>query len=82
MHSLSFGVHYPHTILTPGRRQLKTSIQSTEVDQKLLETEFTIAICCQSGDKKQSTTLFLVIFYPGLSIVKSIFYCRLRGVIR
>ena len=32
-------------ILTQGRRQSKTSILSTNVDQKSLETEFPIAIC-------------------------------------
>ena len=65
---------------TPGRRQLKTSILSTNVDQKSLETEFLIAICRPTGNKWQSKTLFLVIFDQRLSIVKSIFDCRLPGV--
>ena len=38
-------------IFTPGWRQSKTSILSTNVDQKSLETEFSIVICRQSGDK-------------------------------
>ena len=34
-----------------------------------------------SGDKWQSKTQFLVSFYPCLSIVESIFDCRLCSVI-
>ena len=66
----------------PDRRQSKTLILSTNVDQKSLETEFSAAICCQSSDKWQSKTLFLAIFDPGLSIVKSVFDCRLPGVLK
>ena len=55
------------------------SILSTKVFQKSLETEFTIAICHQLGDKWQSKTLFLVIFYLRLSSFKSVFYCREGG---
>ena len=32
-------------ICTPGRRQSKTLILSTDIDKKSLETEFSIAIC-------------------------------------
>ena len=39
------------------------------MDQKSLETVFLIAICRQSGDKWQSKTLFLKIFYLHSSIV-------------
>ena len=53
---------------------------STNVDKKSLETEFMIAICCQTGNKWQSNTLFLAIFDSRSSIVKSIFYCRLSCV--
>ena len=53
------------------------SILSTNVDQKSLETEFSIAICRPNGDKWQSKTLFIVIFDPRSSIVKSVFDCRL-----
>ena len=45
----------PHRI--GGSR--KRSLQSTNNDQKSLETVFSIAICRQSGDKWQSKTLFL-----------------------
>ena len=45
---------------------------STNVDKKLLETEFSIAICRPTGNKWQLKTLLLVIFDPSLSIVKSI----------
>ena len=65
---------------TPGRVQSKTLILSTNVDKKLLETEFLIAICRPTGDKWQSKTMFLAISDPRLSIVKSAFDCRLfRG---
>ena len=53
--------------ITPDRRQSKTL--STITDQKSLETEFSIVICRQSGDKWQSKTLFLTIFYLRSSIV-------------
>ena len=36
---------------TAGRRQSKTPILSTNVDQKSLETEFSIVICRLTGDK-------------------------------
>ena len=54
---------------------MKTLILSTNVDKKKLETEFLIAICRPIGDKWQSKTLFL-------AIVKSVFYCRLSGVLK
>ena len=50
-------------------------------DQKLLETEFFIAICRPTGNQWQSKTLFLSIFDLRSSIVESIFDCRLSGVI-
>ena len=59
----------------------KTLILLTNVDQLFLETELLIAICHQTGDKWQSKTLFLSIFDLCSWIVKSIFYCRLSGVI-
>ena len=55
-------------------------ILSRNVDKNLLETKFLIAICRHTGDKWQSKTLFLSIFDPRLSIVDSIFDCRLPGV--
>ena len=39
------------TVDTPGRRVSKTLIPSTNVGQKSLETEFSIAICRPTGDK-------------------------------
>ena len=66
----------------PDRRQSKPLILSTDVDQRLLETEFAIAVCRPTGDKKQSKTLFLAICDPRSSIVKSIFDWRLSGVIK
>ena len=53
----------------------------TNVDKKLLEIEFWVAICCQSGDKWQSKTLILAIFDPRSLIVKSVLDCRLSSVV-
>ena len=47
------------------------------VDQKSLETEFSIPICRHTGDKWQSKTLFPSIFDPCSSNVDSIFDCCL-----
>ena len=69
------------SIYTPGRRQSKTPILSRNVDQKSLETEFSIAICRHTGDKRQLKTLFLSIFYPHSSVVDSVFDFHLPGVI-
>ena len=51
------------------------------VDQKLIETVFSAAICRPTSDKWQSKTLFLSIFDPRSSIVDNVFDCRLTGVI-
>ena len=56
-------------------------ILSTNIDKKILETEFSIAICHLTCDKWQSKILFPVILDPRSSIVKSIFNCRLSGVL-
>ena len=64
---------------TPGRWQSKTLILSAYVDQtESLETEFLIVICRQIAIK----TLFLAIFDPRSLIVKSVFDCRLPGVVK
>ena len=68
-------------LLTPDRRQSKTLILLTSVDQKSLKTKFSIAICRQIGDNWQSKTLFLSIFYPRSSIIKRVLDCRLSGVL-
>ena len=56
-------------------------ILSMNVNQKSLETEFLIAICRPTGDKWQLKTLILAVFDLHYSIVKSVFDCRLPGVI-
>ena len=71
---------YSHIGLTPGWRQSKTLILSAIVDQKSIETEFSIVICRQLGDKWQSKTLFLTIFDPRSLIVKNVFDCHLPVV--
>ena len=58
--------------ITPDRRQSKMLILSMNLDRKSLDTEILIAICRPTGDKWQSKTLFLVIFDPHSSIVKSL----------
>ena len=73
--------YYSFFLFTLDRRQSNKLILLTSIDQKSLETEFLIAICRQFGDKCQSKTLFLAIFYLHLSIVKSVFDCRLSGVL-
>ena len=50
-------------------------ILSINVDQKSLETEFSIAICRPTGEKWQSKILFLSIFNQRASIVKNVFDC-------
>ena len=66
---------------TPGRGQSKKPILSMNVDQKSIETVFSIAICRPTGDKCQSKTLFISIFYPHLSIVDNVFDCLLPRVV-
>ena len=55
-------------------------ILTMNIDQKLLETEFSLAICRPTGDKWPSKTLFLAIFDLCSSIVKSVFDCHLSGM--
>ena len=55
-------------------------ILSTNKDQKLLETEFLIAICHLTGNKLQSKAVSSD-FDQRLLIIKSIFNCCLSGVI-
>ena len=71
--------HLVQIMITSDRRQSKTLILSTNEDQNLLETEFLIAICRQTGDKWQSKTLFLSIFDQRSLIVQCVFDCRLSG---
>ena len=55
--------------------------QSTNADQKSIETVFFIAISRQWGDKWQSKTLFLLIFYLRSTTVLAFLICRLPGVV-
>ena len=45
---------------TPGRRQSKSPILSKNVDQKSLETEFSIAILATNGNQKHYFYRFLI----------------------
>ena len=45
--------HFNVCLYTPFRRQLKTPILLRNVDQKSIETVFSIAICRHTGDKWQ-----------------------------
>ena len=66
--------------VTPDRRQSKTFILSTNVDQKSLETRVFDCQLSPTGDIWQSKTLFLAIFDLRSSNVESVFDCRLSGV--
>ena len=68
-----------HEVFTPDRRQSKTFILSTNVDQNSLK-QFSIDIFRPTDDKWQSKTLFPAIFNPRPSI-KSGFDFRLSGVV-
>ena len=65
---------------TQDRRQSKTPMLSRNVDQKSIETMFSIAYCHPTGDKWQSKTLFISIFDPLRSFVDNVFDCHLLGV--
>ena len=51
------------SINTPDMWQWKTIILSTNVDQRSLEAEFSIDVCCPTGDKWQSKILFVIRVY-------------------
>ena len=57
-------------------------ILSTNINKKLLETEFLMAICRPTGNKWQLKTLILAIFDPRVSIVKRVFDCQLSTMRR
>ena len=66
--TISITIKYaPLSYRTGGNR--KRSEQSMNAVHKSLETVFSIAICRQSGDKRQSKTLFLTILDLRSSIV-------------
>ena len=50
------------------------------MDQKSLETVFSLVICRQSGNKWQSKTLFLMIFLSTFVDSINVIECRLSGV--
>ena len=60
-------IYAPLSYQTGGNR--KHSEESMNAVHKLLETVFSIVICRQSGDKRQSKTLFLAILDLSSSIV-------------
>ena len=65
--TISISIKYaPLSYRTGGNR--KRSEQSITVEHRSLETVFSIAICRQSGDKRQSKALFLSILDPRSSI--------------
>ena len=65
--------HEAYNELTEDRRQSKTSIISTNVDQNSKKIEFLIAISHPTGNTWQSKTLVLVISDPRSSIVRKEF---------
>ena len=65
--TISISIKYaPLSYRTGGNR--KRSEQSMTADHRSLETVFSIAICRQSDDKRQSKALFLAILDPRSSI--------------
>ena len=65
--TISISIKYaPLSFPTGGNRN--RSEQSMTGDHRLLETVFSIAICRQSGDKRQSKALSLAILDPRSSI--------------
>ena len=69
LHTLVRSKFFESTCTIPDMRRSKTLLKSTNVDQKSLETVFSIAIYRQTGDKWQSKTLFLTIFDLRSSVV-------------
>ena len=71
-----------YSMNTPDRWQLKTLIISTNIDLRLLETDF--FDCRLSPDWRQtaSKTLFLAICDPHSSIIQSVFDCHLSDMIK
>ena len=65
--TISITIKYAPLAYRTGGNQ-KCPIQSMNADHKSLETVFSIAICPQLGDKRQTTTLFLTILDLRLSI--------------
>ena len=77
-YGMSFHICYKyHSCITPGRRQSKTLILSTNVDKKSLETEFLIAI--MSPNWRQMTiknTVSCDFFNPRSSAVLT--HCQMN----
>ena len=57
-----------HVVITLGRRQSNMHLTIEERGLKIIRN-IAISICPQPGNKWQSKTLFLTIFYLHLSIV-------------
>ena len=76
-----FRTKYNGGISTPGRWQSKTLILSTKIDQKSLETEFSIAILLLDWQQMAIENIVSNVFDPH-SLIRSVFDCRLSGVIR
>ena len=51
-----------------------------ELRSKIVRNRVSIAVCCLTGDKWQSKTLFLAIFNPRSPIAKNVFDCQISGV--
>ena len=71
---------YSKTFITPGQAAIEYTYIIGERRSKYLKPEFSIANRGPNGDKWQSKTLFLSVFDPRLSIVKSVFDCHLFSV--
>ena len=65
---------------TPGRRQSKTLLLSTNVDQNSYNLSFRLPFVARLVTKMAIKNTFLANFHPRSSIVKSVFDSRLPGV--
>ena len=66
--TISISIKYAPLSYRTGSNQKRSEQSMNTVHSGLLETVFSIAICRQSGDKRQSKALFLAILDPRLSI--------------
>ena len=55
---------------------------SKNKEPRSLETKFLIVICCPTGDKGQTKTLFSGVCDPHSSIVWSVSNCHLSGMLK
>ena len=73
-------IWFTYTFTTPDRRQSKTLILSTNIDQKSLETQFLIAFCRPTGNKWPLKTLFYAILIRVFRLLGAFSFVPIRCV--